>query len=74
MGKLIEDNANLSEKFAESEVYRRKFLEKNQELEKKLKLTTNEKTTLEVIICIKLKIIIGGIGKIKEKSCRFDGS
>jgi len=29
MGKLIEDNANLSEKFAESEVYRRKFLEKN---------------------------------------------
>ena len=29
MGKLLEENAILSEKLSESEIYRKKFMEKN---------------------------------------------
>ena len=37
MGKLMEENAILSEKLSESEIYRKKFMEKNQAAEKEIK-------------------------------------
>jgi hypothetical protein len=43
MGKLLEDNASLSEKLAESEILRKKFMEKSQLLEKDLKVLLEEK-------------------------------
>lgn len=37
MGKLLEENAIMAERLAESEVLRRKFMEKNQLQEKEMK-------------------------------------
>ena len=45
MGKLMTENADLNEKLAESEIYKRKFKEKNNNLEKdiaSLKATNHE--------------------------------
>jgi hypothetical protein len=37
MSKLLEENATLTERYAESEVLRKKFMEKNQLAEKEIK-------------------------------------
>lgn len=46
MGRLLEENATLSEKLAESEVLRRRFMDKNQALEKELKAIAQDKQEL----------------------------
>lgn len=38
MGKLLEENATLSERLTESETLRRRFMEKNNQYEKELKI------------------------------------
>lgn len=38
MGKLLEENATLSERLAESETLRRRFMEKNNQYEKEIKI------------------------------------
>lgn len=41
MGKLLEENATLSERLAENETIRRKFMEKNNQYEKEIKIVLN---------------------------------
>lgn len=41
MGKLLEENAILSERLAENETIRRKFMEKNNQYEKEIKIVLN---------------------------------
>lgn len=41
MGKLLEENAIISERLAENETIRRKFMEKNNQYEKEIKIVFN---------------------------------
>lgn len=38
MGKILEENATLSERLGESETLRRRFMEKNNQYEKEIKI------------------------------------
>ncbi|CAK85887.1 unnamed protein product (macronuclear) [Paramecium tetraurelia] len=42
MGKLLEENATLSEKLGESETLRRRFMEKNNQYEKEIKIVNHQ--------------------------------
>jgi len=43
MSKILEENAILSEKLGESEILRKKFMEKNSFLDREIKKITQEK-------------------------------
>ncbi|CAD8084482.1 unnamed protein product [Paramecium primaurelia] len=47
MGKIIEENATLSEKLVESETLRRRFMEKNNQYEKEIKILLESKLEVE---------------------------
>ncbi|CAD8181066.1 unnamed protein product [Paramecium octaurelia] len=47
MGKLLEENATLSERLGESETLRRKFMEKNNQYEKEIKILVESKLEVE---------------------------